>query len=64
MIPYVSYRKIPIVSPGLIFVQKVYLWANFQGSEFSEGLIIGGSFAFQNDLGLTMKNAQNTEITA
>ena len=47
-----AYRKIPIVSPGLIFVQK----AVFLGS-FSDGLIIGRNFAFQNGLGLTIKAA-------
>ena len=44
------YRKIPIISPGLIFVQKAFLV-----SLFSEGLIIGWNFAFQNGLGLTIK---------
>ena len=43
-----TYRKIPIISPGLIFVQKV-----FWGSLCSEGLIIGRNFA----LGLTIKTA-------
>ena len=44
------YRKIPIISPGLIFVQKAFLV-----SLFSEGLITGWNFAFQNGLGLTIK---------
>ena len=48
----VIYRKIPIISPGLIFVQKAFLLGLF-----SEGLIIGRNFAFQNELGLTIKTA-------
>ena len=47
-----QYRKIPIVSPGLIFVQKTLLLCLF-----SEGLIIGRNFAFQNGFGLTLKTA-------
>ena len=43
----VKYRKIPIISPGVIFVQKAFLLGLF-----SEGFIIGGNFAFQNGLGL------------
>ena len=47
-----KYRKIPIISPGLIFVQKAFLLGLV-----SEGLIIGGNFAFQNELCLTIKTA-------
>ena len=43
-------RKIPIINPGLIFVQKAFLLGLF-----TEGLIIGRNFAFQNGLGLTIK---------
>ena len=46
----VSDRKIPIISPGLIFVQKAFLLGLF-----SEGLIFGRNFAFQNGLDLTIK---------
>ena len=53
------YRKILIISPGLIFVQKAFWWAYFQGSLFSQGLIIGRNFAFQNGLGLTIKTANS-----
>ena len=49
------YHKIPIISPGLIFFQKVFCWAYFRESLFSQGLIIGRHFAFQNGLGLTIK---------
>ena len=45
--------KIPTIRPGLIFVQKALLLGLF-----SEGLIIGENFAFQNaGLGLTTKTA-------
>ena len=37
------YRKIPIISPGLIFVQKDFCWAHFRGSLFSGKLIFGGA---------------------
>ena len=33
-----KYRKIPIISPGLIFVQKAFLVGVFSG-----GLIFGGA---------------------
>ena len=52
------YRKIPIISPGFMFVQKAY----FRGRLFLEGLIIGTNFAFQNALGLTLNI--NTTKTA
>ena len=51
-----KYCKIPIISPGLTFVQKA-CWAYFRGRLFSEGLIIGRNFAFQHGLGLTKKTA-------
>ena len=54
-----TYRKIPIIVPGLIFIQKAFCWAYFRGSLFSEGIIIGRNFAFQNGLGLTIKTAEN-----
>ena len=53
----------------LIFVQKAVLVGLFSwepgirscGSLFSEGLIIGGNFAFQNGLEVTIKTAQKHE---
>ena len=53
-------RKIPIISPGLIFVQKAFLLGLF-----SVELIFGGSyyarnFVFQNGLGLTKKKLPKT----
>ena len=46
-----SYRKIPMISHGVIFVQKAFLLGLF-----SE-LIIGRNFAFKNGLGLIIKTA-------
>ena len=37
--------------------KRLLCWAYFLGSLFSEGLIIGTNFAFQNGLGLTIKTA-------
>ena len=51
------YRKIPMTSPGLIFVQKAFLLGLFSGKLVLEGFIIGGNFAFQNGLDLTIKTA-------
>ena len=56
---FLKYRKFPIISPELIFVQKAFWWAYFRGRLFSEGLNIGGNFAFQNGLDLTIKNSPN-----
>ena len=56
-----NYHKIPIISPGLIFVQKAFMVSLFSGELISEGHIVGGNFAFQNGLGLTIKTAQNTK---
>ena len=37
--------------------KRLFCWAYFRGSLFSEGLIIGRNFEFQNGLGLTIKTA-------
>ena len=36
-------------------VKRLFCWAYFRESLFSEGIIIGRKFAFQNGLGLTIK---------
>ena len=51
------YHKIPITSPGLYLFKRLFRWAYFHGRLFSEGLIIGGNFTFQNGLDLTVKTA-------
>ena len=60
--------KIPIISPGffvgLFSGSLFFCWAYFRGNLFSEGLVIGRNFACQNEFGLSIKTAQNTEITA
>ena len=53
----IKYRKILIISPGLIIVQKAAFLGLFLESLFSEGFIIERNFAFQNGLGLTIKTA-------
>ena len=45
-----TYREIPIISPGLILVQK----RCFAGIIFGGAFIIGRNFAFQNGLGFTI----------
>ena len=37
--------------------KRPFCWAYFRGSLFSEGLLIGGNFAFQNGLDLTIQTA-------
>ena len=37
--------------------QRLFWWAYFRGSLFSEGLITGGNLAFENGSGLTIKIA-------
>ena len=49
-------RKILIISPGLILIQKAFLVGLFSG-ELIFGEAIGGNFAFESRLGLTMKTA-------
>ena len=56
-----KYRKIPIISPGLIFIQKAFLLGLFSGSLFSEGLVIGRNFAFQNGLGSTKNSLKHKD---
>ena len=53
---FIISRFVPIISPGLTFVQTAFsCLAYFRGSLFSEGFIIGRNFAFPNGLGLTIK---------
>ena len=62
-LPHGKYRKIPIISPGLIFVQKFFCWTYFRGSLFSVGLVIGRNFTFQSGFGLSIKAAKTTKIS-
>ena len=49
---FLYYRAIPIISPGLT---GLFCWAYFRWSLFSEGLVIGRNFSFQNGFGLSIK---------
>ena len=44
----IIYRKIPKISPGAYIFQRPFLRGLFLESLYSEGLIYGGKFAFQN----------------
>ena len=44
--------------------KRLFCWAYFQGSLFSEGLIFGRNFAFQSGLGLTIKTASTNSPSA
>ena len=50
-----KYRKIPIKFH--IFSKGFFGWAYFRGRLFSEGLIFGRNFVFQNGLCLAIKTA-------
>ena len=54
LIPQESYRNIPIISPGLIFVQKAFLVGLFSGK-----LIFGGACYW---VGLDNKNSIKHEL--
>ena len=45
----VTYRKIPIISPGLIFVQKAFNFAGliFEGAYFRRDLLLNGILRFK-----------------
>ena len=48
---YWGYRKSPKISPGLIFFKGPFWGAYFWWGLYSERLMYGGKFAFQNRLG-------------
>ena len=56
MVENCKYRKIPIIGPGLIFVQKALLLGLFSAELF---LFFGRNFAHQNGFGLSIKTAKN-----
>ena len=49
--------NVTMSNTGLIFIQKAFMLGLFLGELFSEGLMIGTNFAFQNGLGLTIIKA-------
>ena len=52
-----EYRKIPIISPGLIFVQKAFLLGLFLGELIFGGAYYWREFCVSNGLDLTINTA-------
>ena len=48
----IEYRKFPKISPGAYIFQRPFWGAYIRRGLYSEGLIIGGKFVFQNRLGV------------
>ena len=44
--------------------KSFFYWVYFRGSVFSDGLVIGRNFSFQNGFGLSTKTAKDTRTTA
>ena len=51
------YRKIPIISPGLIFVQKAFSVGLFSGELIFGGAYYGKEFCVSKWVGLDNKNS-------
>ena len=51
------YRKIPIISPGIIFVQKVFLLGLFSGELINGGAYYWKEFCVSKWVGLDNKNS-------
>ena len=52
-----KYRKIPIISPGLIFVQKAFLVGLFSGELFFGGAYCWNEFCVSKWVGLENKKS-------
>ena len=52
-----NYRKIPIISPGLIFVQKAFLLVLFLGELIFGGAYYWKEFCVSKWVGLDNKNS-------
>ena len=52
-----KYRKIPIISPGLIFVQKAFLLGSFSGELIFGGAYYWKEFCVSKWVGLDNKNS-------
>ena len=59
-----SYRKIPIISPGLIFVQKAFLLDLVSGEPIFGGAYYRKKFCVSKWVGLDNINSLNTTKTA
>ena len=57
-------RKIPIISPGLIFVQKAFLLGLFSGELIFGGAYYWKEFCVSKLVGLDNRNSLNTTKTA
>ena len=53
----ISYRKIPIISPGLIFVQKAFFLGLFSGELIFGGAYYWKEFCVSKWVGLDNKNS-------
>ena len=53
----VTYRKIPMISPGLIFVQKAFLVGLFSGDLIFGGAYYWKEFCISKWIGLDNKNS-------
>ena len=60
----VAYRKIPIISPGLIFVQKAFLLGLFSGELIFGGACYWKEFCVSKWVGLDNKNSLKQLKTA
>ena len=54
-----EYRKIPIISPGLLFVQKAFLLGLFSGELIFGGAYYWKEFCVSKWVGLDNKNSVN-----
>ena len=64
MIYQYQYRKIPIISPGLIFVQKAFLLGLFPGKFIFGGAYYRKEFCISKWVGLDNKNSLKQLKTA
>ena len=62
--PGLLYRKIPIISPGLIFVQRAFSLGLFSGELIFGGACYWKEVCVSNRVWLVNKTAKNTKITA
>ena len=53
--------EIPIINPGIIFIQRLFSWAYFRGSLFSEGLHYWKEFCVSKWLGLGNKKKKKKQ---
>ena len=59
-----TYRKFPIISPGLIFVQKAFLLGLFSGELIFGGACYRKEFCVSKWCGLSIKTASSNSLWA